>query len=103
MIMPFIAVAHVLWLLWVLAGNRPMIAIEWLPAVWMLAYTVSWIATCDLRRWGAVAYILLSVLNLTLYLSIKNINIRYLYVSSLFGIDVLFSCYLLYSFKKFSD
>jgi hypothetical protein len=103
LLMPFVAGAHLLGLFWVVWGLRavPIGNIEWLQAVWMLAYAICWLAACDLRQWGATGYILLSVINVVLYVFIKNPNNRDLYVSNLFILDVLFSLFLLYSSKKF--
>lgn len=104
MIMPMIAIAHILWLVWTVWGNRllPFGSIEWLQALWLVAYTVFWLAACDLKRWGAIGYLLLSVGNITIYLLVKDVYMRQMYLSNLFIVDVLFSFFLMFSFKKFS-
>jgi len=101
-VMPFVAAAHVLWLLWTLSNLRLPIGIGWLQAVWMVAYAVCWIAACDLRKWGAIGYILLAVTNCALFLLVKNAYNRDMFMSSLFLLDVLFSFYLLFFFKRFN-
>ncbi len=103
LMMPFVAAAHVVWLLWTIWGVRylPFGGVEWIQVLWMLGYTITWIAACDLRKWGALTYLLLTLLNVCLFLVLKNINQRELYMSNLFLLDGLFSFYLLFFYKKF--
>ncbi len=103
-VMPFVGVAHILWLLWTIWQNRytQINGVEWLQVLWMLAYTISWIAACDLKKWGAIVYILLTVLNVSLFLAIKNGYDRSVYTSNLFLLDAMFSFYLLLFYKRFS-
>jgi len=67
----------------------------------MLGYTVFWIATCDHRRWGAWGYIALTMLNGILFLTIKNVTDRELYMSPLFLFDDMFCVLLLVFYKRF--
>src|SRR5579872_4666902 len=94
-VFPLVGLAHVLWLLWIIWTNRnvPINNIEWLQALWMLGYIVFWIAICDYRRWGVWGYLALTILNASLFLTIKNINTRELYMSPIFLFDELF-CFL---------
>jgi hypothetical protein len=103
-VMPFVGLAHVLWLVWAIWQNRfvPLHGVEWLQVLWMLAYTVSWIAACDLKKWGALCYILLTMLNVCLFLIMKNSYDRSVYTSNLFLLDGMFSFYLLLFYKRFS-
>ena len=100
---PLVGLAHILWLLWIVWGNRhaPLNGIEWLQVLWMLGYTTFWIAACDYRKWGALGYIALMMLNAILFLSIKNINDRELYMSPIFLVDGIFSFILLFFYKRF--
>lgn len=99
--MPYVAAAHVLWLLWtVVTCMSASAGILWLQALWMAAYTVCWIAACDLRRWGAIGYVLLTVANTCIYLGVKNVYDRDLYASNLFILDALFSFYLIVFFRR---
>jgi hypothetical protein len=100
---PLVALAHILWLLWIVWGNRhvPIYDIEWLQAAWMLGYTIFWIGACDYRKWGALGYIVLTLLNMILFVAVKNINLRELYMSPIFLLDDLFSFFLLFFFKRF--
>jgi len=100
---PLVALVHVLWLAWVIWGNRhsPINGLEWLQALWMLGYSVFWIGACDYRKWGALGYITLTIVNLVLFLFVKNINDRDLYMSPIFLIDDLFCFFLLFFYKRF--
>jgi|ERR1043165_3509750 hypothetical protein len=104
LVMPFVGIAHVLWLLWVLWQCRvsPIGSIEWLQVLWLAAYSISWIAACDLRKWGALSYMVLALINTSLFLLVKNVNDRELYMSNLFILDAIFSFYLLFFYKRFS-
>lgn len=99
--MPFIAAAHLFWLLWTIwmcaTGSFAML---WLQVGWMLGYTIFWIAACDLRRWGAIGYILLTVLNTSIFLGVKSIYTRDIYTSNLFILDALFSFYLVFFYRR---
>lgn len=102
-VMPYVALVHVLWLLWTIGQSVQMpFGIQWLQVIWMLVYTTAWVAACDLKKWGAIIYILLSITNTAIFLLAKDIYSRDMYTSNLFVIDGLFSFYLLLYFKKFS-
>ena len=99
--MPYVAAAHVLWLLWtVWTCLSASIGVLWLQALWMAAYTICWVAACDLRKWGAIGYVLLTVANTSIYLGVKNVYDRDLYASNLFILDALFSFYLIVFFRR---
>ncbi len=102
--MPFVALTHVLWLIYTIWGLRyiSVASIEWLQVLWLLAYTTSWIAACDLRRWGAFTYIVLTLINTSLYLLMHTVYEREAYMSSLFILDGIFSFYLLLFYKRFN-
>jgi len=99
--MPYVALAHVFWLLWTLwmciTGSSTVL---WLQAAWMLAYAIFWIAACDLRRWGAISYILITILNTCIFLVVKNVYTRDIYTSNLFLLDALFSFYLVFFYRR---
>jgi len=100
-IMPYVALAHIFWLLWtVWMCVTGSFALLWLQVGWMIAYTVCWVAACDLRRWGAVGYILLTVLNTTIFLVVKSVYTRDIYTSNLFLLDALFSFYLVFFYRR---
>jgi hypothetical protein len=100
---PLIGLFHILWLLWSLwsAHNEPFPNIVWLDVLWMVGYTLFWIAACDYRKWGALGYILLTLVNASLYLAIMNGKISRDYLSNLFLLDGLFSVFLVFYYKRF--
>lgn len=101
-LMPFVAAAHLLWLLFTVRSCISVpLGIGWLQALWMLGYFVCWLAACDLRRWGAIGYVVLTITNTSIYLLQKNVFQRELYTSSLFLLDALFSFYLIFYFRRF--
>jgi len=103
MLFPLVALFHVLWFLWTLWDDRtaPFPAIEWLQVLWMAGYALFWIAACDMRKWGALGYIVLTIVDAALYLAIRNGHISVLYMSNMFLLDGLFSVFLLFYYKKF--
>ncbi len=100
---PLVGLFHILWLLWIVWTDRqvPVNNIEWLQVLWMVGYTTFWIAASDFRKWGALGYIGLTLVNATLFLAVKNINNRELYMSNIFLLDGLFSFFLLFFYKRF--
>ncbi len=103
MMFPMVGGIHVLWLAWLIWSNHaePFPNLIWLGVAWMMGYTVCWIAACDLRKWGALGYMFLTLLNSSLYLARLNGNIATDYISDILLIDALFSFFLLYYFKRF--
>jgi hypothetical protein len=104
MIMPYVGAAHLLWLVWTIVQcARLPFGIEWMQLLWMAGYAVSWIAACDLKKWGALVYMGLTITNAVIFLAVKNVYLRDVYMSSIFLIDGIFSFYLLFFFKRFSN
>ena len=98
---PLVGLFHVLWLLWTIWDDRgEPIDIAWLQILWLAGYTFFWIAACDLRRWGAIGYFVLSLADVSLYLAARNHKIDQVYISNLFLLDCLFSFFLLVYYKK---
>jgi hypothetical protein len=104
MLFPLVGLFHVLWLVrtvWTMR-HAPLGGIEYLQVLWMLGYTIFWIGICDLRKWAALGYMAITILNFILFFSLKNIYDKDLFTSSLFLIDGLFSFFVLFYYKKFS-
>ncbi len=103
-IFPWVALFHVVMLAYVtwLFSTEPMFSAGWLQPLWMLAYTVCWIFICDLRRWAAYGYILLTSVNLLLYVLCKDVVAREMYTSSFSLIDVGFCFFVLFFFRRFN-
>jgi hypothetical protein len=104
MLFPLVALGHIFWLLITLWGDRhePFPSIVWLEILWMVGYTTFWIAACDLRKWGANGYIVLTLINMGLYLAVKNGKLSVDYMSSMFLLDGLFSVFIIFYYKRFN-
>ncbi len=100
---PLVGLFHVLWLLWTVWDDRlvPFPGIEWLQVLWMFVYTLFWIAACDMRKWGALGYIALTLINLSFNFAVKNNKVSILYMSNMFLLDGIFSLFLIYYYKIF--
>ncbi len=102
-IFPWVALFHVVMLGYVtwLFHADPLFSAGWLQPLWLLGYTVCWIFICDLRRWAAYGYLLLTSANLLLYAVCKDLVAREIYTSSLLLIDVGFCFFILFFFRRF--
>jgi len=101
-IFPWVALFHFVMLvyqLW-LYHDSPFPSIDWLQPGWMLAYTMLWLFVCDMRKWAALSYIAISMLNLLLYLNVMGVQLN-IYSSPIYLIDILFSFFLLFFYKRF--
>ena len=99
---PLVGLFHILWLLWTIWDDRsvPFPSIAWLEVVWMAGYITFWLAICDMRKWGALGYILLTIVNTSLYLAIRQHKIPQDYMSNMFELDALFSFFALFYYKR---
>jgi hypothetical protein len=95
---PLVALFHMLMLAFSIynASSEPLSSLIWLQPLWMVAYTIAWVFVCGMKKWAALAYILLTALNVLLYFVASD-----LYVSSLFLMDVVFSMILMAYYKHF--
>lgn len=95
---PLVALFHIVLLLFSVynASSEPLGSLIWLQPLWMIAYTLVWVFVCGMKKWAALAYILLTVLNVLLHFFTHD-----LYVSSLFLMDVVFSMILMAYYKHF--
>ena len=102
LLFPLVALFHIVLLVYTIWAERnvPLFAIEWLQPLWMLAYTAFWLYVCDMRRWAAIGYLVTTSLNLALLLALKGEQ-RELITNALFPIDVLFSFFVLFFYKRF--
>ncbi len=102
MLFPLVGLFHVLWLVWTIWDDRKEpLDIAWLEVVWLAGYTFFWIMACDLRKWGAMGYFALTLLNACLYFAASNHKINRDYFSNMFLFDGLFSIFLLFYYKSF--
>ena len=103
---PLVGLFHIVWFLitfWSLVSDKhvPFGGVEWLQVLWFGGYTFFWLVVCDMKRWGALGYILLTLLNVSLYLAIRNGKISAVYLSNMFLLDGVFSFFLLFYYKRF--
>lgn len=101
-IFPWIALFHVVMLAYVLwiFHTEPLFSVGWLQPLWMLGYTVCWLFVCDMRRWAAYGYMLLTSVNLLLYAFSGDVILRDLYTSALLLIDAGFCVFIMIYFRR---
>lgn len=101
-IFPLVALFHIVLLLWTLYSvvQQPGTSTE-ISAVWMLAYTAMWIATADMRKWGAMGYVVVTTVSIILYFTIHDKSSWLTYQSPIFITDILFSFFIMFYFKRF--
>lgn len=95
---PLVALFHIVMLGFSIfnASTEPLSSLIWLQPLWMVVYTIAWVFVCGMKKWAALAYIIFTVLNVTLHFLAGD-----LYVSSLFLMDVVFSMILMAYYKHF--
>jgi hypothetical protein len=99
---PWVALFHVLMLGYILwLYHAEPLSLVWLQPAWMLAYTACWLFVCDLRKWAGYSYLALTSLNLALNYFIQDQAEKDIYVSALLLIDVGFSFFVLFYFRRF--
>ena len=103
LLFPLVAMFHVLLLIWLLWSDIGVHFPDpaWVEVLWMIGYTVFWLAACDLRKWGALGYIILTLLDAAIYLGVRNGKIPIDYLSNMFLLDGLFSFFLIFYYKRF--
>ena len=100
---PWVALFHVVMLCYSIwnFSSEPFPSIGWMQPFIMLLYTVSWIFACDLKRWAALVYIALTTLNLVLRFMLTSQHDLAVYTDVLFPIDILFTFFVMFYFKRF--
>jgi len=71
----------------------------WAQVLWMLAFSFFWLFICDLRKWAAMGYLILTSIDVILYFIMHSE--KSIYVSNMFLLDVLFSFFIFLFYKKF--
>jgi hypothetical protein len=100
---PLVALFHFIWLgysIWNYS-SEPFPSAAWIQPLWILAYAVSWLFVCDMKKWAALVYIGLTMLNLVLRFVLKSPTDLSNFTDTLFPIDVLFSFFLLFYYRQF--
>jgi hypothetical protein len=67
----------------------------------MVGFTIFWLAACDLKKWGAMGYLLLTIIDISLYVAVRNGSVSQYYLSDICLFDGLFSFFLLFFYKNF--
>ena len=102
-IFPWVALFHFLmfaYQLW-LYSDMPFSSIAWLQPAWMLAYSIAWLFVCDLRKWAAMLYLGLTMLNIAIYMGFISAMKHDMYSSPIYFIDILFSFFILFFYRRF--
>lgn len=110
LLFPLVALFHVFALLYSIwdVHASPFPGTEWLSPLWMIALTACWVAMCDLRKWGAIGYIVLTVADLAIVFAMKPANTSFLnntdpYSSSFFPLNVIFCFFVLFFYRRFAN
>lgn len=106
---PYIAIFHVLW-------GILMLLINWgdpidgfiVDFLWTVIFTVCWFYICDLKRWAANAYIILTLVNIAFFLYVlftvepwgSKEKLWGLFLSSLMLPSLLFSILVLVFYRR---
>ncbi|WP_276133539.1 hypothetical protein [Polluticoccus soli] len=100
---PLVALFHIGLLLYSIYdySSEPLSSPIWLQPIWLLAYAVSWLFICDMRKWAAYAYLGLTALNLILHFALKSPTDLAYFTDALFPVDILFSFFVLFYFRYF--
>lgn len=109
---PYIAIFHVLVGLLVLLINwGDPIGTFIIDLLWVAAFSFCWFFLCDLKKWAAISYILLTVANILIFLYIQfNYDVQLVkedlwatYVSVMLIPGLLFSFFVLFFFRRFNQ
>lgn len=105
-VFPLVGLFHIVWAVVAIVnlmstGFHSGASYELVQVGWMLGATISWLAACDMHRWGALAYILLTIADVVVYLLEHNGKIGLAHHSNLIFIDGVFSFFLLFFYKRF--
>ena len=101
---PLVGLFHVLWLIWTIYSSfgETLGKEELISIFWMAGYTIFWLGACNLKRWGALGYMGLTLLNAILFVTLHLSYDKHVYTSPIFLIDGIFSFFLLFFYKRFS-
>lgn len=89
---------------WSWIGEDGVSALYKLRPVVLLAYFVFWSAACLKKKWGAMAFLILTILNVSFYFFAPDMMLKRAIGDILFKplpINLLFSFLLLFFFRKF--
>ncbi len=99
---PLVALFHLVLLLWTIysAIQQPGSSTE-ISVAWMLGYSLMWFGAADMRKWGAMGYVGVTVVSIILYFNIHDKSSWLTYASPIFILDILFCFFIMFYFKRF--
>jgi hypothetical protein len=99
---PLVAVFHVVWFFICLLSlvQQPGTS-TYVGMLWMLVYSIFWIGVADQRKWAAMGYIGITVVDIIIWYMAYAHGTTSPYQSPLFLIDILFSFFIMFYFKRF--
>jgi hypothetical protein len=89
---------------WSFIGDDSVSRIYWFRPAVMFLYFIFWSATCLARKWGAIAFIVLTILNVSFHLFGPDMVAKRALGDLMFlpiPVNLLFSFLLLFFFRKF--
>jgi hypothetical protein len=103
LVFPWILLFHLFILCYTIwsYSEFPFPSEAWIAPLWLLVYTLCWLFVCDLRKWAAIAYLLLTMINMALSFFLKNATDLAVYTPPFLLIYILFSFFILFYFKRF--
>ena len=102
-VFPWVALFHLLMLAFSIYvfSDSPFPSLDWIGTLWVLLMTICWIFICDMKRWAALTYIFLVIINIVLRFALESPTDLATYTHVFFPIDVLFCFFVLFYFKRF--
>ncbi|MBS1773669.1 MAG: hypothetical protein JST82_12485 [Bacteroidetes bacterium] len=99
-VFPLVALFHIALLGYSIynASTELLSSVLWLQPVWMLCLSFAWLFSCAMKKWAALVYVGLVVVDIALHLFDKDGHVG----SLLYFYDVLFAMILMAYFKRFS-
>ena len=96
------ALFHIVLLVWTgySAIQQPGLSTG-ISVLWMLGYTVCWLATSDMHKWGAMTYVGVTTVSIILYFTVHDHYSWLAYASPIFILDILFCFFIMFYYKRF--
>ena len=74
---------------------------EWARPGGMLLFSILSVFLCGMKKWAAIAYVLMSMLSLAIIYLHPNLSALLLFADSIFPFNVILSFFILLLFKRF--
>ena len=99
---PLVALFHLVLFAWTLYSlvQQPGMSTS-ISALWMFGYAICWLATADMRKWGAMLYVVVTTVSVVLYFTVHDHYTWLAYASPIFILDILFCFFIMFYFKRF--